>query len=117
MIANLVDNALNYVPHGGVITLRSYQKDDQGIIEVEDNGPGIPPGERESVFGRFYRLAPAQTAGSGLGLSIVREIARGLGGRVCILTPSSGQGCLVRIEQLSIQTAAASHNSLEEQAT
>lgn len=97
-IANLVANALAYVPNGGMVTIRCRQEGERGILEVEDNGPGIPPAERKLVFERFYRLPQSGSSGSGLGLAIVREVVAGLGGEVSIQTPASGIGCLVRIE-------------------
>ena len=98
LLTNVVENAVNYAPVGGVITIRSYSTTTKGVIEVEDNGPGIPVAERKRVLERFYRLPNSDLPGSGLGLSIVHEITRNLGGSIDILTPSSEQGCLVRIE-------------------
>jgi len=71
-----VDNALRYTPRGGHITVRVLQSDSQGVLEVEDSGPGIPPEERERVFDRFYRVLGTLSDGSGLGLAIVREITQ-----------------------------------------
>jgi two-component system sensor histidine kinase TctE len=98
MIANLVDNAVRYSPADAIVTVRCRQEGEKTIIEVEDNGPGIPAGDRELVFERFYRL-PAVTSipGSGLGLAIVREVAHGLGGTVKIDIPRTGQGCLIQV--------------------
>jgi two-component system, OmpR family, sensor histidine kinase TctE len=64
---------------------------------VEDNGPGIPQQERERVFERFYRLHDTVSDGCGLGLAIVREIARGHGARVNLSSPASGQGLVVDV--------------------
>jgi len=97
MIANLVVNALNYTPAQGEITLRCRTQGSQSIIEVEDNGPGIPPEARQRVFERFFRLPAASRPGSGLGLAIVREIAHGAGGEVEILDPPGGRGTLLRV--------------------
>ena len=81
-VSNLVDNALNYTPSSpqqpGVVTARVLA-DPFGqvlVLQVEDNGPGIPLAERELVFQPFYRALGTHVDGSGLGLSIVREIAR-----------------------------------------
>jgi len=77
MIRNLVDNALQYTPEGGTVTVR-VTPDPFGqvlVLQVEDNGPGIPEAERELVFQPFYRVLDTNVDGSGLGLAIVREIA------------------------------------------
>ncbi len=84
MIGNLVDNALRYTPEGGVVTLRTRSTDHETLLEVEDNGSGIPEHEREMVFERFYRVPGVQVDGSGLGLPIVREIASQHGATVTI---------------------------------
>ena len=82
MILNLLDNAIGYTPSSaaqpGVITARVLA-DPFGhvlVLQVEDTGPGIPESERELVFQPFYRALGTNVGGSGLGLPIVREIAR-----------------------------------------
>ena len=76
---NLIDNALRYTPRGSEVTLR-VRADGQGwTLAVEDNGPGLSEVDRAQVFQRFWR-ASAQAGGCGLGLAIVREIARRHGG-------------------------------------
>jgi two-component system sensor histidine kinase TctE len=78
MVRNLVDNALQYTPEGGTVTVRVVD-DPFGqvvVLQVEDSGPGIPPSEREKVFQPFYRALGTNVDGSGLGLAIVREIAQ-----------------------------------------
>jgi two-component system sensor histidine kinase TctE len=77
LIRNLVDNALQYTPAGGTVTVR-VMDDPFGqvvVLQVEDSGPGIPAAEREQVFQPFYRALGTDVDGSGLGLAIVREIA------------------------------------------
>ncbi|MDH5340097.1 MAG: ATP-binding protein, partial [Rubrivivax sp.] len=77
LIRNLVDNALHYTPAGGTVTAR-VTPDPFGqvlVLQVEDDGPGIAPAERDAVFQPFYRALGTQADGSGLGLSIAREIA------------------------------------------
>jgi len=75
LMNNLVDNALRYTPQGGTVTVRVVADSPDVRIEVEDSGPGIPEGDRELVFERFYRVLGTDVDGSGLGLAIVREIA------------------------------------------
>jgi signal transduction histidine kinase len=81
-IANLLDNALKYTPDGDV-TLTVRRADGTVLLEIGDNGPGVPPDHRERVFDRFYRLENSRsTPGNGLGLSLVRAVARLHGGDV-----------------------------------
>ena len=78
LIRNLVDNALQYTPAGGTVTVR-VMDDPFGqvvVLQVEDSGPGIPSAEREQVFQPFYRALGTDVDGSGLGLAIVQEIAQ-----------------------------------------
>lgn len=90
VVANLVQNAIE---HGGRrMTVRVF---DTGF-EVEDDGPGIPPEERERVLEPFHRLRPRST-GTGLGLSLVQQVVERHGGRVSILGAPGG-GTLVRVE-------------------
>lgn len=72
LLCNLVDNALAHTPKGGNVTLRVCSP---AVLEVEDDGSGIPPEERDKVFQRFYRRN-VQGPGAGLGLAIVGEICR-----------------------------------------
>ncbi len=72
LLSNLLDNALAHTPDGGNVVLRVTQ---EAMLEVEDDGPGIPETERDKVFARFYRVRP-QGRGAGLGLAIVGEICR-----------------------------------------
>jgi two-component system, OmpR family, sensor histidine kinase TctE len=84
MVRNLVDNALHYSGHGGVVTARVLFDRFSGvqILQVEDNGPGIPESERELVLQPFYRALGTNVDGSGLGLAIVHEIAQQHGATV-----------------------------------
>jgi two-component system sensor histidine kinase TctE len=72
LLNNLLDNALRYCPSCATVTVRVLP---ERLLEVEDNGPGIPVTERERIFERFHRLHEQQIDGNGLGLAIVREIA------------------------------------------
>ncbi|TFY97915.1 sensor histidine kinase [Ramlibacter rhizophilus] len=90
IVVNLLDNALNYTPSSaeqpGVITARLVPDASAQalVLQVEDTGPGIPASERELVFQPFYRALGTNVDGSGLGLSIVREIARQHGAEIRI---------------------------------
>jgi two-component system sensor histidine kinase TctE len=82
LLSNLIDNALRYTPAGGSVTVRVRASSGQALLEVEDTGPGIAPGERPRVFERFYRILGSSAPGSGLGLAIVREIAQQHGAEI-----------------------------------
>ena len=96
-LANLVHNALEYTPQGGRVTVRTGLRNDCAFLEVEDDGPGIAPAEREQVLERFYRAAGTAGTGSGLGLSIVREIAQAHGAGISIGAGENGRGCKVEL--------------------
>lgn len=96
LVNNLLDNALRYTPPGGRVTLRLLRQEQSIVLEVEDNGPGIAPGERERVFERFYRILGAPGGGSGLGLAIVREIAHKHGAQISV--HDANPGCLMRLQ-------------------
>jgi two-component system, OmpR family, sensor histidine kinase TctE len=74
LINNLLDNAIRYSRDGGKVTVR-VSADPDPRVAISDDGPTIPPAERERIFERFHRLLGHHTDGSGLGLAIVREIA------------------------------------------
>lgn len=98
LLRNLIHNAVSYCPTGSHVTVRLSCNASKGILEVEDNGPGIPVADRESVFERFYRLHGSnQTSGCGLGLPIVREIIRRHGGNVEITAGINEKGTRVRV--------------------
>jgi len=84
LLSNLIDNALRYTPQGGSVTVRVRRDGEHVLLEVEDTGPGIAPGERAHVFERFYRILGSNVQGSGLGLAIVREIAQQHGAEIDI---------------------------------
>ncbi len=79
----LLDNALKYTPDGGAITVSVTRQGGQVRLRVQDSGPGLAPEDLPHLFERFYRADKARgSAGSGLGLSIVRWIAEAHGGRI-----------------------------------
>jgi len=94
-LANLIHNALEYTPHAGRVTVTTGLRNNRAFLEVEDDGPGIPPEEREQVLERFYRVTGTAGTGSGLGLSIVREIALAHGAELSIGSGAHGRGCKV----------------------
>ncbi|MGM0574513.1 MAG: sensor histidine kinase [Myxococcota bacterium] len=84
-LSNLVDNALQYTPPGGQVTVRARPADGAVRVEVVDDGPGIPAQQRDRIFERFYRVDPGRSrdrGGTGLGLSIVKHLVTAMGGSV-----------------------------------
>ena len=78
LLLNLVDNAIKYTPEGGTVTLAVRRQNGAALFEVQDTGIGIPPGEIDKIFDRFYRVDKARSreqGGTGLGLSIAKWIA------------------------------------------
>ena len=97
LIENLVHNAILYTPEGGEISVAVRNNGHIELI-VEDNGPGIPVLEREKVFDRFYRVDTAvNKTGSGLGLSIVKEIADKHSATISLDSGLDGRGCLFTV--------------------
>ncbi|MGA0025160.1 MAG: sensor histidine kinase [Burkholderiales bacterium] len=97
LLNNLIDNAICYTPAGGHVTVRVVIDDRAAMLEVEDNGRGIPENEREKVFERFYRIPGGSPEGCGLGLAIVREIAQGHGATPVISAGAGGHGTRVTV--------------------
>ncbi|MDX2014403.1 MAG: ATP-binding protein [Myxococcaceae bacterium] len=93
-VLNLLQNAFKYTHDDKRITLRARQHGPEVVIEVEDNGVGIPRREQRRIFDRFYRvdsLLTRQTEGTGLGLSIAQRIVEAHGGRISVdSTPGKG---------------------------
>ena len=98
MLRNLIDNAVRYCPEAAQVTVRIGTEPNHGAIrlDVEDDGPGIPPEERGRVFERFYRVLGVGGEGCGLGLAIVKEIAGAHGADVRLDERTHG-GLLVRV--------------------
>lgn len=97
----IVDNALQFTPEGGTITLSTLLAEGYAVIEIQDNGPGIPPEDLPHIFQRFYRGDKArqqiQHIGAGLGLPIARKIVETHGGLIDVTT-RLGAGTTFRID-------------------
>jgi len=97
LFSNLLENAVKF---GGAARTRVFRDASNAFVEIEDDGPGIPPSDREKVFEPFYRREPSrsrQTGGIGLGLAVVRSIARGHGGDVDLVNRVGG-GLTARVQ-------------------
>jgi two-component system, OmpR family, sensor histidine kinase TctE len=97
LVINLLDNALRYLGRPGRVTLRVLRGDGATLLEVDDDGPGIPPADRLRLTERFYRRADAKGDGSGLGLAIVAGIVARHGATLQFDEPPGGRGLLVRV--------------------
>jgi signal transduction histidine kinase len=107
--ANLVENAINHAPAGSEVLVRLARRADAYELSVMDAGPGIAASERPRVTERFFRGSSAASIGSGLGLSIVAESLRLLGGRLELRDrPDAGSGlwAMVKLPEPQPQNAA-----------
>lgn len=97
LVKNLVSNAILYAGAGAEVTVRVIGQDSRAVLEVEDNGPGIPVARREAVLKRFERGEASERPGTGLGLPIVEEIARLHGASLSLGEGAAGRGLKVRV--------------------
>lgn len=105
LVGNLIDNAIRYNRAGGAVTVTVCP---EGTVTIQDEGPGIAPGDRAFVFERFNRLAHDQgPVGSGLGLAIVRALADNLGATVELADASPGLLVIVRFPLAPGEAGAA----------
>ena len=94
VVYNLIDNAVKYTPEGGIVTVTLTSDSREAVLNVRDNGIGIPPEDLSHIFDRFYRVDKARsraTGGTGLGLSIVRQMVQLHGGEITV-DSVSGEG-------------------------
>ena len=99
ILGNALENAIKYTPAGGEVTLRLATDAEMAVIEVVDDGPGIPLAERDRVFDAFYRMPGATGTGSVLGLAIAREAATRLGGELSLKERPDGPGLILSYRQ------------------
>ncbi len=98
VIGNLLTNALRLTPRGGTVRVRAGRDGAEAVIEVADSGPGIPAEELEHVFDRFFRGRHAPPGGSGIGLTVVRQLVEAHGGTVTAANqPGGGAVFMVRL--------------------
>jgi two-component system sensor histidine kinase VicK len=89
VLTNLVDNAVKYSPDGGSVRISLSRSGNRLRINVADQGLGVPPGEQERIFEKFFRLDPNLTrgvGGTGLGLYICRELVHRMHGRIWLVS-------------------------------
>ncbi|MFO1363604.1 MAG: ATP-binding protein [Burkholderiales bacterium] len=97
LLANLLDNALRYALPGGRVEARAFRRGAEAVLEVADDGPGVPAEERGRVFDRFYRVPGTDAPGSGLGLAIARQVADLHHGRIELDDGLGGRGLTARV--------------------
>jgi signal transduction histidine kinase len=104
LVLNLMENALRHTPPGTYVHASVAREGDEVVVEVADNGPGIPPELAPRVFERFVRNGRDGGKGSGLGLAIVRSVAQSHGGTVELKSPRDGDGTrfVIRVPALGV---------------
>jgi two-component system sensor histidine kinase KdpD len=96
VLFNLLDNAGKYAPPGSLITVKAWQEEDRVVVQVLDEGPGIPADELERVFEKFYRagVADRRRAGTGLGLAICRGFVEAMRGSISAANRTGRSGAV-----------------------
>lgn len=90
VIINLLDNAIKYNRQNGEVSISCEQKNGSLFIHIRDNGIGIPPEQQSRIFEPFYRIGQASVEGTGIGLSLVKQLVELMGGRVGVESRSGG---------------------------
>ena len=113
VVVNLLDNAIKYTPGGGAIALKVTRREGKALLEVSDNGIGIPAEALPRVFERFFRVDDARSreqGGAGLGLSIVKSICLAHHGRVEVKS-EPGRGSRFCVELPTISAPVNNHKT------
>ncbi|MBC7419707.1 MAG: HAMP domain-containing protein [Bdellovibrio sp.] len=96
---NIIENAVKYSPEHAQVDVRIIWEQAETIVEISDQGPGIPPSQTETIFERFSRVNPSgKTSGFGLGLAIAKKIATLHGGQISIIQQTDRSGALFQIK-------------------
>lgn len=123
LVRNLLENAVRHSPDGGRVVIEITTQAERVKVAVSDEGPGISPEEREKVFEPFYRGhgdAERSSDGAGLGLAIVRQIARAHGGDVMLASTANGRGARFEVslrrvgDEMLARTETAGENEPDE---
>jgi two-component system sensor histidine kinase KdpD len=99
VLFNLLDNAAKYAPAGSAVTVRAWRDGGTVKVQVLDSGPGIPPGQEERIFEKFFRVhaADRQRPGTGLGLAVCRGFVEAMGGGIVAANRPGGPGAVFTI--------------------
>jgi two-component system, OmpR family, sensor histidine kinase KdpD len=108
VLFNLLDNAAKFAPEGSGIEIAGRREDGDAVITVRDEGPGIPPGDLERIFDKFYRVQSAdrQRAGTGLGLAICRGFVEAQGGQITASNRGDRSGAIFTVRLPVAESAA-----------
>ena len=100
VLFNLLDNAAKYAPRDSEIRIQARRSDGLVLIDVEDEGDGIPPEQLQQIFDKFHRVrdGDSRPPGTGLGLAICRGFVEGMGGRIWATNRSDRPGARFTIE-------------------
>jgi len=110
LVSNLVSNAIKFTPAGGAVTARTFAENGDAVIQIEDTGIGIPKGEQDRLFQRFFRSSTATEQaipGTGLGLVISKAIAEAHGGGISVRSDAGAGTCFTVRLPLERREAAA----------
>jgi len=115
VLFNLLDNAAKYSPSGTTISIRSQRDKDSMMLQILDEGDGIPPAELESVFDKFYRVQKGDHVrpGTGLGLAISRGFVEAMRGTITAANRTDGRGAALTIRLPIASDAAAFSNEAD----
>ena len=97
LIRNLLNNSISYTQEDGAVEISLSTDENNSCLIISDNGPGIPPEERQRVFERFYRAQNHETPGCGIGLSIVMRVVELHGATIQVGDPDTGSGLKVTV--------------------
>ena len=97
LFENLIDNAIRYTPQGGRIDVSVYLSDGRAVVEISDNGPGIPENLLPRIFDRFFRASGQEIEGSGIGLAIVQAIAERQSAEIRLANRKDGKGLMASV--------------------
>ncbi|PIE25367.1 MAG: two-component sensor histidine kinase [Neptuniibacter caesariensis] len=107
ILNNLLSNCEKYAPQSGPVKISCWQENDFSFVQVTDNGPGIAPEQAEKIFTPFYRVSNKLTdgiSGTGIGLSIARDMARKHGGDLQLVTATAGASFILSLHTPAIAT-------------
>lgn len=111
IVGNLLANALKFTPRGGRVRIRLEREAGQAVLEVSDSGPGLPEDELDRVFERFFRGRAARAGGSGIGLTVVRELVLAHGGDVRVANAIGGGAVFTVVLPLATSERAAAQDT------